>query len=130
MPEMNETVEDEMLPVLHEIAEVYEIAETETLPEKHETAPETYETAEDESSPEVHDIADKGVRRSGKPHADSVPTERDGETRKAVLNPTSERDGNPSSDTVHCRGTQQWLESLANTTNGGYQCERNSGCKL
>ena len=30
----------------------------------------------------------------------------------------------------HCGGNLQRLESLANTGDGEYQCDRNSGCKL
>ena len=104
---------DETLP------EIYEI--TENLPGIHEIAAEMYEMAEDETSPEIHDIADSGFERAAN-FLLTLSTERDGEARKVERNPTSDRDGNPSSDMVHSGGNLQRLESLANTGNGGYHC--------
>ena len=92
--------------------------------------PEVYEIAEDETLPEIRDIADRGFEEA----ANLMLTlcqlnerEKHGKSREL---PKLDRDWNPSSDMVHCGGNLQRLVSLANTGNGGYRCERNSGRKL
>ena len=145
LPEIYEIAEDETPPELHEtVPEMYEIAQDEST-----KTPWVYLTVawkcwtqtipcstrpcrrhlRMRRVPEEYEITD-GIRRSGQPYAHTVPAERDGEARKVVRNPTAHRDGNPSSDMVHCGGNLQRLENLAVTENDVYQCVRNPGRNL